>query len=76
MGQSSSSSKNSESTLFLQSNKKFNIRIKNYSYPHHGPYTEYIEWCRVQYEIDCIQENCIYGSGYTPQYDHYGEQIY
>ena len=39
--------------------RRFNIRIKSYSYPHHYcSYFEYIEWCRAQYELDCIPDSC------------------
>jgi hypothetical protein len=56
--------------------RKFNIRVKTYSYPHHGDYYDYIEWCRAQYEFDCIPVVCRQGRNYQPQYDNYGNQIY
>jgi hypothetical protein len=44
--------------------KRFNIRVNSYSYPHHGPYIQYIEWCRAQYELDCIPPSCRQGPNY------------
>lgn len=41
----------------------FNIRVKAYSYPHHGNYGQYIEECSAQYELECIPEFC--RSGYN-----------
>ena len=43
----------------------FNDRVKAYSYPHHGNYEQYIEYCRAQYELDCIPEFCRRGSAYN-----------
>ena len=34
--------------------KKFNARISSYNYPQHGSHYEYIQWCRTQYQLDCI----------------------
>ena len=69
---SSKQSSNSQQKLIDEANRKFNIRVKAYSYPHHGPYYAYIEWCRAQYELDCIPEYCIQGSNYNPRnHDHY-----
>jgi len=44
---SSNQSSNSQQKLIDEANRKFNIRVKAYSYPHHGPYYAYIEWCRA-----------------------------
>ncbi len=51
--------------------KKFNLRIKLYNYAHHGPYYQYIEWCRAQYELECIPECCRYGRNYDPKNHNY-----
>ena len=40
---------------------KFNIRVNTYSYPHHGAYIEYIEWCRAKYEMECLPEDFCHG---------------
>jgi len=32
--------------------RKFNKRVKEYKYKYHGDYTEYIEWCSGQYQLD------------------------
>ena len=69
---SSKQSSNSQQKLIDEANRKFNIRVKAYSYPHHGPYYAYIEWCRAQYELDCIPEYCRQGNNYNPRnYDDY-----
>ena len=34
--------------------KKFNARISSYNYAQHGSHYEYIQWCRTQYQLDCI----------------------
>lgn len=74
MGNSSSSSKQEASIrqqkLTEEAHRKFNIRIKMYSYAHHGPYNEYIEACRAQFELDCIPEFCRQGSNYNPNNDY------
>ena len=51
--------------------RKFNIRISTYSYPHHGEYNAYIEWCHAQYELECIPESCRQGSNFKPSDDHW-----
>ena len=52
--------------------KKFNIKISSYNYAQHGSHYEYIQWCRAQYELDCIPEYCRQGSNYNPRnHDHY-----
>jgi hypothetical protein len=55
---------------------KFDTRIKNYRYEYHGPYYQYVEWCRAQYELDCIPKWLQQGPNYTPRYDAYGQQYY
>jgi len=54
----------------------FNFRVKNYSYPHHGPYNDYIHWCRAQYQLECIQPYCRQGPNYDPRNDHSGFDYY
>ena len=44
--------------------KNFNARIVAYSYPHHGPYINYINWCTAEYELECIPHICRYGANY------------
>jgi hypothetical protein len=69
---SSNQSSNSQQKLIDEATRKFNIRVKSYSFPHHGPYYEYIEWCRAQYELDCIPQYCRQGSNYNPNnHNHY-----
>ena len=36
--------------------KKFNIKISSYNYAQHGSHYEYIQWCRAEYELECINE--------------------
>ena len=36
--------------------KKFNARIHSYNYAQHGSHYEYIQWCRAEYELECINE--------------------
>ncbi|MCJ7801694.1 MAG: hypothetical protein MUP82_04985 [Candidatus Marinimicrobia bacterium] len=62
--------------LEIEAMRRFNVRVTNYSYPHHGPYVDYIEWCRGQFYLDCIPTELQYGSNYTPQYDAHGVQVY
>jgi hypothetical protein len=51
--------------------RNFNLRVKSYSYSHHGPYYDYIEWCRAQYELECIPEWCRQGGNYNPHNHDY-----
>ena len=55
--------------LEIEAMRKFNARVANYSYPHHGLYFDYIEWCRGQFSLDCIPEECRDGVNYTADYD-------
>jgi hypothetical protein len=77
MGQCSSSSM-SEIQTDLEKIAAINYhkRINMYHYAYHGPYHEYIELCRAQYELECIPKICHHGPNYRPQYDHHGRQIY
>ena len=54
--------------------KNYNQRIKNYCFPRHGPYFDYMEWCLAQYELECIPESCRQGPAYKPQYDSWGNK--
>jgi hypothetical protein len=74
MGQSSSSTyveRNWEREAAIN----FHKRIKEYNYAYHGMYYDYVEWCRAQYELECIPELCRQGSGYRPRYE-YGRKVY
>ncbi len=57
----------SQQKLEAIAQNNFNIRVNSYSYPHHGPYFQYIECCRAQYELECIPPSCRQGSNYTPR---------
>jgi hypothetical protein len=56
---------NEQQILNKQANINFNKRVESYSYPHHGDYTQYIEYCRGQYELECIPLSCRHGSYYS-----------
>lgn len=34
----------------------YDRRIRAYNYVYHGYFIDYIEWCRVQYELECIPQ--------------------
>ena len=78
MGGNSSREFNSKKEDELRSKAaiNFNKRVREYNFAYHGYYVDYIEWCRAQYELECIPECCRQGSNYTPQYDHWGYQIH
>ena len=69
MGTSSSKSKfNSEMEIKELQDRaliNFNERVNAYSYPHHGPYITYINWCRAEYELECIPDSCRFGNNYS-----------
>jgi hypothetical protein len=71
---SNSSRQIKEEELKREAMRKFNIRINMYSYAHHGNHFEYIEWCRAEYQLDCIDPICYQGPNYKAQYDHWGNQ--
>ena len=54
MGNNSSSRQeylNEQYKLEAEALRKFNIRVKGYSYPHHGPYITYINlglYCNIK----------------------------
>ena len=54
----------------------YDRRIKSYNFAYHGYFMDYVEWCRGQYELECIPEYCRRGSNYTPQYDQWVCQDY
>ena len=60
----------------LNAARNYHRRIREYNYAYHGPYYEYVEWCRGEYELECLPEFCRQGPGYKPQYDHWGNQEY
>ena len=62
----SSSNQSIQNNLEANAINNFNIRVSSYSQPHHGPYRQYIEWCRAQYQLECIPPNCRQGSNYRP----------
>ena len=67
---------NRMSTLELNATINFQKRLREYHYAYHGPYTNYVEWCKAQYELECIPEWCRQGSNYRSQYDSWGRQTY
>jgi hypothetical protein len=75
MGNNSAKQKQSEiiiqQKLNEQALKNFDLRVKSYSYAYHGPYYQYIEFCRAQYELECIPECCRYGPNYDPRNHNY-----
>lgn len=75
MGQSSSSTyveRNWEREAAIN----FHKRIRAYNYAYHGLYCDYVEWCRAQYELECIPEWCRQGPNCSRQYDDYGRRVY
>ena len=54
----------------LEALRNFDRRIEGYSYAYHGNYTEYVEWCREQFELECIPHHI----RQCPQQD--GNEIY
>ena len=69
MGNLCSSSNNKEYLISQQmleeeALRRFNARVNSYSYAHHGSYVEYIQWCRGQYQLECIPLSCRQGSNY------------
>jgi hypothetical protein len=56
---------NEQQILNEQARINFNKRVKSYSYPHHGDYIQYIEYCHGQYELECIPQSCRRGSYYN-----------
>ena len=45
--------------------RNYDARINNYNYAYHGPYINYINWCRAEYELECIPDCCRYGPNYS-----------
>ena len=60
----SSSNQTMQQNLEVIALNNFNIRVNSYSYPHHGPYHQYIEWCRAQYQLECMPQYCRQGANY------------
>lgn len=75
MGGNSSREKE-QSNLELNAARNYHRRMKQYNYAYHGYYSDYVEWCRAQYELECIPECCRQGPGYRPEYDSWGNQTY
>jgi hypothetical protein len=65
-----------EQQLILQATRNYNLRIIQYNHLIHGSFYDYSQWCRNQFELECIPESCRYGENYTPQYDSWGNQIF
>ena len=38
----------------------YDIRIREYKSKCHGNYIDYMEWCRLQYEFECIYDDSNY----------------
>jgi hypothetical protein len=36
----------------------YDRRLREYKFSHHGYYINYLEWCRDQYERECMPEYC------------------
>ena len=49
----------------------YHKRIREYNFAYHGYYLDYIEWCRAQYELECIPIACRQGSNYRLQEELY-----
>ena len=75
MGGNSSREK-SDADYKLEAAINFHKRIKSYHYAYHGNYIEYVEYCRAQYQLECIPSYLRQGPNYRPQYDHWGNQEY
>lgn len=71
-----SSSNQIQPNLQAMALNNFNIRINSYSYPHHGPYQQYLDLCIAQYQLECIPKGCLHGKNYTPRYDDYGNHTF
>jgi len=65
-----------ERELKIKAARNFHNRIQMYHYAYHGNYIEYVEWCRAQYELECIPSYLRQGPAYKPIYDHWGNQEY
>lgn len=66
----------SDEQLEREALQNYNFRVKNYCFPRHGLYSDYIQWCVAQYQLECIQPSCRQGPNYKPQYDSWGKQYY
>ncbi len=58
--------KRREILLEQNARKKYNERIKAYTYLYHGDYFIYVQNCQAQYELECIPPSCRYGNHYDP----------
>lgn len=65
-----------EERLIAEATRNYNLRIINYNHLIHGSFYDYSQWCRNQFELECIPESCRHGTNYTPQYDSWGNQIF
>jgi hypothetical protein len=55
--------------------RNFDLRIRSYSYAHHGNYINYVNYCRDLYELECLPPVCRFGPNYKPCYDSWGNRI-
>ena len=54
-----SSSEVNYEALKRQAMKNCTIRLNMYRYVLHGEHSEYVQWCRTQYELECISASCL-----------------
>jgi hypothetical protein len=38
----------------IQAARKYHERMRSYNYFIHGPYEHYVEWCRGQFQLECM----------------------
>lgn len=55
------------SELQILAAKKFHVRMRGYNYALHGSYVDYVQWCRGQFELDCLPDYVKYGHNYNPR---------
>ena len=60
----------------MRAARNFHHRIKSYDYAYDGLYSDHVEWCHAQYQLECLPEECLQGPNYRPQYDGHGNQVY
>jgi hypothetical protein len=54
-----------QAELELNAARNYHKRVTSYNYAYHGPYYDYIELCRAQYQLECLPQCCRQGSGYS-----------
>jgi hypothetical protein len=50
----------------IQAARKYHERMRSYNYFIHGPYEHYVEWCRGQFQLECMPDHLRYGANYNP----------